>query len=40
VSIGKSFTIADLQNDEFSEVTRAAQYKQMSEQLMFRVDNA
>jgi 1-acyl-sn-glycerol-3-phosphate acyltransferase len=40
VSIGKSFTIADLQNDEFSEVTRAAQYQQMSEQLMFRVDNA
>lgn len=40
VSIGKSFTVDDLHHDENDELTRAEQYQQMSERLMFRVDNA
>ena len=40
VSIGKSFAISDLQADEIDGRTRAEQHRQMSEQLMLRVDNA
>ena len=40
VSIGESFTVADLHDDAIDETTRSTQYRQMSEQLMFRVDNA
>ena len=40
VSIGESFAISDLQADEADGRTRAEQYRQMSKQLMLRVDNA
>jgi len=40
VSIGESFAISDLQADETDGRTRAEQHRQMSEQLMLRVDNA
>jgi 1-acyl-sn-glycerol-3-phosphate acyltransferase len=40
VSIGESFTVSDLQADETDGKTRAEQHRQMSEQLMLRVDNA
>ncbi len=40
VSIGESFIVDDLHNDENDDLTRAEQYQQMSERLMFRVDNA
>ncbi|MCK5827351.1 1-acyl-sn-glycerol-3-phosphate acyltransferase [Candidatus Bipolaricaulota bacterium] len=40
VSIGKSFAISDLQADEIDGRTRAEQHRQMSDQLMLRVDNA
>ncbi len=40
VSIGKSFTVSELHDDEIDANSRAEQYQQMSEQLMLRVDNA
>lgn len=40
ISIGESFTVEDLHNAENDELTRTEQYQQMSERLMFRVDNA
>jgi len=40
VSIGESFAVSELYDDESDANSRAEQYKQMSEQLMLRVDNA
>ena len=40
VSIGESLSISELSIEESDADTRAKQYKQMSEQLMLRVDNA
>jgi len=40
VSIGESFSVDELQSDGNDDLTRTEQYQQMSERLMFRVDNA
>ena len=40
VTIGESFAVSELCDDEGDASTRAEQYQQESEQLMLRVDNA
>ena len=40
VTIGESFMVSELCDNETDEITRAERYQRMSDQLMLRVDNA